>query len=423
MQYINVIGGGLAGSEAAYQIAKRGIKVKLYEMKPIKFSPAHSSENLAEIVCSNSLKSNLLTNACGLLKEELRRLDSLLIKCADETAVPAGQALAVDRDEFSKLVTKKIEENENIEIIKEEVTTIPDGITIIATGPLTSDALSSEIAKLTGEEKLFFYDAAAPIVTKESIDMNNAFTADRYGKGDSDYINCPMTKEEYEFFYNELINAEVTNKHEFEKGNLFEGCMPIEEMARRGSQTLTYGPLKPVGFDKKYYAVVQLRQDNKEGTLYNLVGFQTNLKFGEQRRVFGMIPALKNAEFVRYGVMHRNTYINAPKLLDNTFNLKGTKIFFAGQISGVEGYVESIASGLVAAINAVQMIEEKEKIVFSEETIIGALSTYISTENKNFQPMNANFGILNCDKKIKDKVQKYTYLAERSLAHFDANNK
>lgn len=423
MQYINVIGGGLAGSEAAYQIAKRGIKVRLYEMKPIKFSPAHSSENLAEIVCSNSLKSNLITNACGLLKEELRRLDSLLIKCADETAVPAGQALAVDRDEFSKLVTKKIEENENIEIIKEEVTTIPDGITIIATGPLTSDALSSEIAKLTGEEKLFFYDAAAPIVTKESIDMNNAFTADRYGKGDSDYINCPMTKEEYELFYNELINAEVTNKHEFEKGNLFEGCMPIEEMARRGSQTLTYGPLKPVGFDKKYYAVVQLRQDNKEGTLYNLVGFQTNLKFGEQKRVFSMIPALKNAEFVRYGVMHRNTYINAPKLLDNTFNLKGTKIFFAGQISGVEGYVESIASGMVAAINAVQMIEKKEKIVFSDETIIGALSTYISTENKNFQPMNANFGILNCDKKIKDKVQKYTYLAERSLAHFDANNK
>ena len=423
MQYINVIGGGLAGSEAAYQIAKRGIKVRLYEMKPIKFSPAHSNENLAEIVCSNSLKSNLLTNACGLLKEELRRLDSLLVKCADETAVPAGQALAVDRDEFSKLVTKKIEENENIEIIKEEVTTIPNGITIIATGPLTSDALSSEIAKLTGEEKLFFYDAAAPIVTKESIDMNNAFTADRYGKGDSDYINCPMTKEEYELFYNELINAEVTNKHEFEKGNLFEGCMPIEEMARRGSQTLKYGPLKPVGFDKKYYAVVQLRQDNKEGTLYNLVGFQTNLKFGEQKRVFSMIPALKNAEFVRYGVMHRNTYINAPKLLDNTFNLKGTKIFFAGQISGVEGYVESIASGMVAAINAVQMIEKKEKIVFSEETIIGALSTYISTENKNFQPMNANFGILNCDKKIKDKVQKYTYLAERSLAHFDANNK
>lgn len=419
MQYINIIGGGLAGCEAAYQIAKHGIKVRLYEMKPIKFSPAHSSENLAEIVCSNSLKSNLITNACGLLKEELRRMDSLLIKCADETAVPAGQALAVDREEFSKLVTKRIEENKNIEILKEEVTKIPDGITIIATGPLTSESLSFEIAKITGEEKLFFYDAAAPIVTKDSIDMQNAFTADRYGKGDSDYINCPMTREEYELFYNELINAEVTNKHDFEKGNLFEGCMPIEEMARRGSQTLTYGPLKPVGFDKKYYAVVQLRQDNKDGTLYNLVGFQTNLKFGEQKRVFSLIPALKNAEFVRYGVMHRNTYINAPKLLDNTFNLKKTKIFFAGQISGVEGYVESIASGMIAGINAVQMYENKEKIIFPNETIMGALANYISTENKNFQPMNANFGILNCDKKIKDKVQKYTYLAERSLSHFN----
>ena len=419
MQYINVIGGGLAGSEAAYQIAKRGIKVKLYEMKPVKFSPAHSNENLAEIVCSNSFKSALLTNACGLLKEELRRLDSLLIKCADETSVPAGQALAVDRDEFSKLVTKKIEENENIEIIKEEVTKIPEGITIIATGPLTSESLSEEIARITGKEKLFFYDAAAPIVTKDSIDMENAFTADRYGKGDSDYINCPMTKEEYEIFYNELINAEIVNKHEFEKGNLFEGCMPIEEMARRGSQTLTYGPLKPVGFDKKYYAVVQLRQDNKEGTLYNLVGFQTNLKFGEQKRVFSLIPALKNAEFVRYGVMHRNTYINSPELLDNTFNLKGTKIFFAGQISGVEGYVESIASGLVCGINAVNMLKGEEKTVYSVETIIGALADYISTSNKNFQPMNANFGILNCDRKIKNKVEKYEYLANRSLAHFE----
>ena len=419
MQYINVIGGGLAGCEAAYQIAKRGVKVKLYEMKPIKFSPAHSDENLAEIVCSNSFKSALLTNACGLLKEELRRLDSLLIKCADETSVPAGQALAVDRDEFSKLVTKKIEENENIEINKEEVTKIPEGITIIATGPLTSEGLSEEIARITGKEKLFFYDAAAPIVTKESINMENAFTADRYGKGDSDYINCPMTKEEYELFYNELVNAEIVNKHEFEKGNLFEGCMPIEEMARRGSQTLTYGPLKPVGFDKKYYAVVQLRQDNKDGTLYNLVGFQTNLKFGEQKRVFSLIPALKNAEFVRYGVMHRNTYINAPELLDNTYNLKNTKIFFAGQISGVEGYVESIASGLVCGINAVNMLKNEEKTTFSVETIIGALAEYISTPNKNFQPMNANFGILNCDRKIKNKVEKYEYLANRSLKHFE----
>ena len=422
MEVINVIGGGLAGCEAAWQIAKRGVRVKLYEMKPIKFSPAHENENLAEIVCSNSFKSNLITNACGLLKEELRRLDSLLISCADATCVPAGQALAVDREEFAKLVTKKIEENSLIEVIKEEVTKIPEGITIIATGPLTSDALSQEIARITGQEKLFFYDAAAPIVTKESIDMQNAFTADRYGKGESDYINCPMTKEEYEAFYEELIHAEIANVHEFDKGSLFEGCMPIEEMARRGSQTLTYGPLKPVGFDKKYYAVVQLRQDNQDGTLYNLVGFQTNLKFGEQKRVFSMIPALKNADFVRYGVMHRNTYINAPELLDHTYQMKNSSIFFAGQISGVEGYVESISSGMVAGINAVNMLKKENKKVFSVETIIGALADYISTPNKNFQPMNANFGILNCDKKIKNKVEKYEYLAQRSLAHFASEN-
>ena len=420
MKEINIIGGGLAGCEAAYQVAKRGIKVKLYEMKPIKFSPAHSNENLAEIVCSNSLKSNSITNACGLLKEELRRLDSLLIKCADETKVPAGQALAVDREKFSELVTKRISENPNIEIVHKEVEKIDDdGITIVATGPLTSEKLSDEIGRITGKEKLFFYDAAAPIVLKDSINMEKAFTADRYGKGESDYINCPMTKEEYDVFYNELVNAEIVNKHEFEKGNLFEGCMPIEEMARRGSQTLTFGPLKPVGFDKKYYAVVQLRQDNKEDTMYNLVGFQTNLKFGEQARVFRLIPALENAEFVKYGVMHRNTYINSSELLDETYNLKGTNIFFAGQISGVEGYVESIASGYVAAVNAVQRLENGEKIVFSEETIIGALAKYISTPNDDFQPMNANFGILNSDKKIKNKVERYEYLANRSLAHFE----
>ena len=420
MKEIKIIGGGLAGTEAAYQIAKRGIKVKLYEMKPNKFSPAHSNKNLAEIVCSNSLKSNSITNACGLLKEELRRLDSLLIKCADESKVPAGQALAVDREKFSALVTKKIEENPNIEVIHEEVENInDDDITIIATGPLTSDGLSAEIGRLTGKEKLFFYDAAAPIVLKDSINMEKAFTADRYGKGESDYINCPMTKEEYDVFYNELINAEIVNKHEFEKGNLFEGCMPIEEMARRGSQTLTFGPLKPVGFDKKYYAVVQLRQDNKEGTLYNLVGFQTNLKWGEQKRVFSMIPGLENAEFVKYGVMHRNTYINSSKLLDATYNLNGTNIYFAGQISGVEGYVESIASGYVAAVNAVQRLENGEKIIFSDETIIGALAKYISTPNKDFQPMNANFGILSSDKKIKNKMERYEYLANRSLAHFE----
>jgi methylenetetrahydrofolate--tRNA-(uracil-5-)-methyltransferase len=420
MKEIKIIGGGLAGTEAAYQIAKRGIKVKLYEMKPNKFSPAHSNKNLAEIVCSNSLKSNSITNACGLLKEELRRLDSLLIKCADESKVPAGQALAVDREKFSALVTKKIEENPNIEVIHEEVENInDDDITIIATGPLTSDGLSAEIGRLTGKEKLFFYDAAAPIVLKDSINMEKAFTADRYGKGESDYINCPMTKEEYDVFYNELINAEIVNKHEFEKGNLFEGCMPIEEMARRGSQTLTFGPLKPVGFDKKYYAVVQLRQDNKEDTMYNLVGFQTNLKFGEQARVFKLIPALENAEFVKYGVMHRNTYINSSKLLDATYNLNGTNIYFAGQISGVEGYVESIASGYVAAVNAVQRLENGEKIIFSDETIIGALAKYISTPNKDFQPMNANFGILSSDKKIKNKMERYEYLANRSLAHFE----
>ena len=419
MKEIIVIGGGLAGCEAAYQIAKRGIHVKLYEMKPIKFSPAHSNKNMAEIVCSNSFKSNNLTNACGLLKEELRRLDSLLIRCADATKVPAGQALAVDREKFAEMVSAEIKANPNIEVINEEVSKIDDDkITIIATGPLTSDALSEEIARLTGSEKLFFYDAAAPIVSKESINMEKAFTADRYSKGESDYINCPMTKEEYEAFYNELINAEVVTLHNFEKGGLFEGCMPIEEMARRGSQTLTYGPLKPVGFDKKYYAVVQLRQDNAEDTLYNMVGFQTNLKFGEQARVFKMIPALENAEFIKYGVMHRNTYINSSELLDNTYNLKGTNIYFAGQISGVEGYVESIASGLVAALNAVQKINEEAPITFHAETVIGALANYISTPNKDFQPMNANFGILNCDRKIKNKIEKYEYLANRSLNHF-----
>ena len=415
MQEINVIGGGLAGTEAAYQIAKRGILVHLYEMKPKKFSPAHSNENLAEIVCSNSFKSNLITNACGLLKEELRRLGSLLISCADETKVPAGQALAVDRNHFSQLVTRKIEEMPQIHVIHEEVSKIPEGITIIATGPLTSEALSEEIARLTGKERLFFYDAAAPIILKESIDMEKAFTADRYGKGESDYINCPMTKEEYEAFYTELIAAERVELHDFEKRQLFEGCMPIEEMARRGEQTLTFGPLKPVGFDKKYHAVVQLRQDNQEDTLYNMVGFQTNLKFGEQKRVFSMIPALAHAEFVRYGVMHRNTYINASKLLDTTYRLKNTNIYFAGQISGVEGYVESIASGLVAAFNAVQLYKGEAPIIFPEETVIGALAKYISTPNQDFQPMNANFGILHCEQRFKSKPEKYEFLAQRSL--------
>ena len=445
--HINVIGGGLAGCEAAYQIAKRGIKVKLYEMKPVKFSPAHSNKDLAEVVCSNSFKSNLLTNACGLLKEELRRLDSLLIKCADETSVPAGQALAVDREKFSELVTKKIKENPNIEIINEEVENIEDdSITIIATGPLTSEKLTNQILKLTGEDQLYFYDAAAPIISKESIDFNIAFYGDRYSqekKKDEtaeewkqrqanetkDYINLPMNKEEYENFVQELINAEVVNLHEFEKKEIFEGCMPIEIMAQRGLDTLRFGPLKPVGFDdprtaKRPYAVAQLRQDNKEGTIFNIVGFQTNLKFGEQKRVFSLIPGLENAEFIKYGVMHRNTYINSSKLLDETYNLKANNnIFFAGQISGVEGYVESISSGLVAGINAVNLLKNKlgncvehNKTIFPEITMIGALSHYISTPTENFQPMNANFGILpELEEKIKDKKLRYTKLAENSL--------
>lgn len=417
--------GGLAGTEAAYQIAKRGIKVKLYEMKPEKFSPAHSSKELAEIVCSNSFKSNSITNACGLLKEELRNLGSLLIQIADETKVPAGQALAVDRVTFSKRVTEEIEKNHNIEIIREEVENIEaeDGIVIIATGPLTSEKMAEQIINITGKDRLAFYDAAAPIIEKDSINFNIAFYGDRYGKeGDSSYINLPMNKEEYEIFYNELVNAEIVTLHEFEKKEIFEGCMPIEVMAKRGEDTIRFGPLKPVGFtdprtNSRPYAIVQLRQDNTSGTLYNMVGFQTNLKFGEQKRVFSLIPGLENAEFVKYGVMHRNTFINSPELLDNTYNLKAkSNIYFAGQITGVEGYVESIASGLVAGLNAVAKFNNTEKITFSNETVIGALSSYISTENTKFQPMNANFGILPpLEEKIKDKVQRYTKMAERAL--------
>ena len=458
--YIVVIGGGLAGTESAYQIAKRGIKVKLYEMKPVKFSPAHSNKNLAEIECSNSFKSNLLTNACGLLKEELRRLDSLLIKIADETSVPAGQALAVDREIFSEKVTKRIKENPLIEVINEEVTNIEelakDGIVIIATGPLTSDALAKDILNLTSQDKLYFYDAVAPIVTKDSIDFNIAFYGNRYSQEkkkeetiedwkdrlkkleeediEKDYINLPMNKEEYENFCNNLINAEVVTLHEFEKREIFEGCMPIEIMAKRGIDTLRFGPLKPVGFDdprtgKRPYAVVQLRQDDKQAVMYNMVGFQTNLKYGEQKRVFSMIPGLENADFIKYGVMHRNTYINSTQLLDETYNLKSNNnIFFAGQITGVEGYVESISSGLVAGINAVVQFEKcknieknsaqtKDKVTFSEFTVIGALAKYISTPNSKFQPMNANFGILPEleGKKIKDKKERYKKMAERSL--------
>ena len=445
-KFINVIGGGLAGSEAAYQIAKRGINVKLYEMKPIKFSPAHSNENLAEIVCSNSFKSNLHTNACGVLKEELRMLDSLLIKIADETAVPAGQALAVDREKFSARVTEELRKNNLIEIKNAEVdenllqNMIENNeITIIATGPLTSNKLEQKISNITGNEKLYFYDAAAPIVAKESIDFNIAFYGNRYEQEkrkdesveqwkdrlenqEKSYINLPMNQEEYESFYNELINAEVVELHNFEKREIFEGCMPIEIMAKRGIDTLRYGPLKPVGFDdpryaKRPYAVVQLRQDDSGANIYNIVGFQTNLKFGEQKRVFSLIPGLENADFIKYGVMHRNTYINSSELLDDTYNLKSNNnIFFAGQITGVEGYVESISSGMVAALNAVAKIKGKEKAKFPKETIIGALSKYISTPNEKFQPMNANFGIVpELREKIKDKKKRYEKLGDRAL--------
>ena len=443
VDYITIIGGGLAGSEAAYQIAKRGIKVKLYEMKPDKFTEAHSNKNLAEIVCSNSFKSNLHTNACGLLKEELRKLDSLLIRIADETQIPAGQALAVDRELFSQKVTEELEKNPLIEIIHQEVTEIEKiaekGIVIIATGPLTSEGLSKEISKITGEDKLHFYDAAAPIVTKESIDFNIAFFGNRYEqekgkdetiddwkerlhKQEASYINLPMNKDEYEKFVEELINAEVITLHEFEKREIFEGCMPVEVMAKRGKDTLRYGPLKPVGFDdprtgKRPYAVIQLRQDNELGTIYNIVGFQTNLKYGEQKRIFGMIPGLQNAEFVKYGVMHRNTYINSTKLLDNTYNFKDNKnIYIAGQITGVEGYVESISSGMVSALNAVAQIKNESRIEFSNLTMIGALAKYISTANDKFQPMNANFGIIpELPKRIKDKKIKYGMLADRAI--------
>lgn len=449
--YITVIGAGLAGCEAAYQIAKRGIKVKLYEMKPIKYSEAHSNENFAEIVCSNSFKSNLLTNACGLLKEELRRLDSLLIKIADETRVPAGQALAVDRESFSKKVTCELEKNEFIEIIHKEIVDIEslakEGIVIIATGPLTSEGLAKNIGKITGEDKLYFYDAAAPIVNKDSINFKIAFYGDRYSqekkkdesieewkkrleiqeKDEQSYINLPMNQDEYEKFWNELVKAEVVTLHDFEKREIFEGCMPVEIMAKRGIDTLRFGPLKPVGFDdprtgRRPYALVQLRQDNKQASIYNIVGFQTNLKFGEQKRVFQMIPGLEEAEFIKYGVMHRNTYINSSKLLDETYNLKNNNnVYFAGQITGVEGYVESISSGMVVAINAVNQVKGKEeKVIFSENTVIGALSKYISTPNERFQPMNANFGILPEleGKKIRDKKERYQKLANRSLEEF-----
>lgn len=421
---VNVIGAGLAGCECAYMLAKNGIKVKLYEMKPSKKSEAHKSDDFAELVCSNSLKSEEITNACGLLKKEMQMFGSIFIEAASIAKIPAGQALAVDRDVFSDYITKKIKENKNIEIISEEVKDIKslDGIVVVATGPLTSDELMKSISKLIGEDSLYFFDAAAPIVERESINMEIAYEMNRYGERmGGDYINLPMNKEQYENFYNELINAKRANRHEFDKLILFEGCMPVEEMAKRGKKTLVFGPLKPIGLDnpktgEKNYAVVQLRAENKEKTMYNLVGFQTSLSFPEQKRVFSMIPGLENANFIRYGVMHKNTYINGGRLLNNNFALKENKnIYFAGQISGVEGYVESAASGLIVAISIIENMKGKN-IEFPDNTMLGSLAKYVSTENKNFQPMNANFGILKpLDEKIKDKKERYKMMANRSL--------
>ena len=426
---VTVIGAGLAGSEAAWQLAKRGIRVKLIEMKPEKMTPAHVSPDFAELVCSNSFRSDELTNAVGLLKEELRRMDSLIMRCADANRIPAGGALAVDRKAYAAMVTKLIRENPNIEILHEEVTEIPEGEVIIATGPLTSDALSETIARLCPDSDLHFYDAAAPIVTFDSIDMDHAFFASRYDKGTPDYINCPMTQEEYSAFWQELVKAEQAPVHGFDDSGVFEGCMPVEVMARRGEETLRYGPMKPVGLvdprtGEESYAVVQLRKDNAEGSLYNIVGFQTHLRFPEQRRVFSMIPGLKNAEFVRYGVMHRNTFLNSPGLLDRYYRLiSDPRISFAGQMTGVEGYVESCASGLLAGIETARRLLGQPPANFPQETAIGALGLYISggAVSGNFQPMNINFGILSpLGYRVKGKRNKNEAISARSLEIIDA---
>ena len=424
MQTVKIIGGGLAGAEAAYRLAKNGIKVKLYDIKPDKFTPAHQSKNYAELVCSNSLKSNdVYGNAAGLLKEEMRYLGSIVTEAADKTRVAAGNALAVDREKFSKYITDKLCAEKNIERITEEVESIDlDEYTIVASGPLTTQKLSENIMSIVGGG-LYFYDASAPIIDFESIDMEHAFFGDRYDKGNGDHINCPMNKEEYEAFICALSSAEKAKLHGFENTAVFEGCMPIEVMAARGHDTLRFGPLKPVGLtDPKTgrwaYACLQLRREDADGNMYNMVGFQTNLLWGEQKRVFSLIPALKNAEYHRYGVMHRNTFINAPKVLNQDYSLKDHgKVFFAGQITGVEGYVESAASGLMAAIYCERKIKNKKSVTVSDKTVLGALAKYITTENKDFQPMNANFGILPpMDRVIRDKAQRKREQAERSLS-------
>lgn len=433
MKKVTVIGAGLAGCEAAWQLSRRGIQVNLIEMKPLKMSPAHRNPYFAELVCSNSLKAARIDSAAGLLKEEMRKFGSVCLEAAQSSSVAAGGALAVDRNIFSKLITEKIKSDPNITVKNEIATDLPDdSVTVIATGPLTDGALAEKIAQLTGSENLSFYDAAAPIVTAESINHTIAFSASRYGRGTDDYINCPMNKEEYEAFHSELVNAQIAPLKEFDKPvTVYEGCMPIEILAKRGKDSIRFGPLKPVGLidprtNHRPWAVVQLRKENAEGTLYNLVGFQTNLKFPEQKRVFSMIPGLEKAEFMRYGVMHRNSFINSPKLLNRNLSLKGCeKIFFAGQISGVEGYMESAASGIIAGINAAKYVLGEKALILPEFTMIGALLNYICDETvENFQPMGANFGVIPpLDVKIKDKKERYAALANRSLEWFDENIK
>ena len=428
MTKVKVIGAGLAGSEAAWQLAQRGIQVELIEMKPLKKTPAHHSNDFGELVCSNSLRADRLENAVGLLKEELRRLDSLIMQCADATRVEAGGALAADRYGFSAMITEKIKNHPNITVVAQEVTQVPEGPVIIATGPLTSDELSKAIGEYFGTGYLHFFDAAAPLVTAESIDMDHAWWQSRYDKGTADYVNCSMNKEEYEAFIKELTTAEEAEVHGFEDKNVFEGCMPVEVMARRGFETLRYGPLKPVGLvdpktGKEPYAVVQLRQDNAAKSIYNLVGFQTHLKFGEQKRVFSMIPALKNAEFVRYGVMHQNTFLQSPKLLDKYYaDRRNPLVAFAGQMTGVEGYVESAASGYLAAVAMAAKVQGRELPDFPQTTAIGALGLYISDERvEHFQPMNINFSIISpLEKRIRKKAEKNLAIANRSLEVIEA---
>lgn len=419
---VNVIGAGLAGSEAAWQIANQGVKVRLYEMRPQKLTPAHHTENFAELVCTNSLRANRLTNAAGLLKEEMRTFNSIIMESADKHSVPAGGALAVDRETFSKEVTEKLHNHPNVEIINEEIDEIPEGLTVIATGPLTSDALAKDITKFTGSDGLFFFDAA-PILEKSSLDMDKVYLKSRYDKGEAAYLNAPMTKDEFYNFYNELIKAETAELHDFEDDKFFEGCMPIEEIASRGAQTMLYGPLKPVGLEdprtgKEPFAVVQLRQDNAAGDLYNIVGFQTHLKWGEQKRVFSMIPGLENARFVRYGVMHRNTFLCSPEVMQATYQTKKRPdLFFAGQMTGVEGYVESAASGLYAGLNAARIAQGKDPVIFPEETMMGAMAHYITHASvKNFQPINANFGIVpKLQERIRNKQERNLKISERAL--------